>query len=113
MVISDYFGNYGYMDADKAIRGGTDMMLATAGNDAIITDTTSATSVLAMRQASKNIMYTMVNSYTYDTYDADEITGWMMNFYITDVILAVAVIILEILIIRNCKKKKRAAGSEE
>lgn len=114
MVISDYFGNYGYMDADKAIRGGTDMMLATAGNDAIITDTTSATSVLAMRQASKNIMYTMVNSYTYDHYDPNEIPGWVMKFYMADVALAAAVIIVEILMIRNYKKKKQgAAGSEE
>jgi len=38
MVISDYFGNYGYMDADRAVRGGTDMMLGTAGNEALMTD---------------------------------------------------------------------------
>ena len=50
------------MDADKAIRGGSDAMLGTAGNDAILTDQTSATSVLAMRQATKNILYTVVNS---------------------------------------------------
>jgi beta-glucosidase len=51
MVLSDYFGNYGYMDADKAVRGGTDAMLGTTGNDAIMTGQESATSVLAMRQA--------------------------------------------------------------
>lgn len=109
MVISDYFGNYGYMDADKAIRGGTDMMLATAGNDAILTDTTSATSILAMRQASKNIMYTMVNSYTYDNYDPNVISGWVMKFYMADAALAAAVIIIEILMLRSYKKKKQSA----
>lgn len=57
LVLTDYFGNYGYMDADKAIRGGSDIMLGTAGNDAILTDQTSAASVLAMRQATKNILY--------------------------------------------------------
>lgn len=31
LVLTDYFGNYGYMDADKAIRGGSDAMLGTAG----------------------------------------------------------------------------------
>ena len=67
MVISDYFGNYGYMDADRAVRGGTDMMLGTAGNDAIMTDL-SATSVIAMRKAVKNILYTTVNSSAYENY---------------------------------------------
>ncbi|MDD3251159.1 MAG: glycoside hydrolase family 3 C-terminal domain-containing protein [Lachnospiraceae bacterium] len=109
MVLSDYFGNYGYMDADKAIRGGTDMMLATAGNDAIITDTTSATSVLAMRQASKNIMYTMVNSYTYNNYDPNVVPAWMMNLYIADAALAAVLIILEVLMIRSYKKKQQNA----
>ena len=58
-VLTDYFGNSTYMDADQAIRGGTDCMLVaydTATNH--VTDTTSATSVLAMRQACKNILYT-------------------------------------------------------
>lgn len=105
MVLSDYFGNYGYMDADKAIRGGNDMMLATAGNDAILTDTTSATSVTAMRQASKNIMYTMVNSYTYDNYNPNQISGWIMKFYIADGVLAAVLIILEVLLIQNYRKK--------
>ena len=109
MVISDYFGNYGYMDADKAIRGGTDMMLATAGNDAIMTDTTSATSVIAMRQASKNIMYTMVNSYTHDNYNPNEIPGWIMTFYIVDGIVAVLLVLAEALLIMSYRKKMKNA----
>ena len=88
MVLTDYFGNYGYMDADKAIHGGSDMMLATAGNDAILTDQTSAISVQAMRRACKNIMYTMVNSYTYENYDPNEVEGWVMTLYIVDGILS-------------------------
>lgn len=44
-VLSGYFGNYGYMDADRAIRGGTDVMLGATGNEAILTDQTSAASV--------------------------------------------------------------------
>lgn len=107
MVLSDYFGNYGYMDADKAIRGGTDMMLATAGNDAILTDTTSATSVIAMRQAAKNILYTMVNSYTYENYEGRSVSGWIMTFYIIDAVIAVIVVILEVLLIMSYLKKRR------
>lgn len=108
MVLTDYFGNYGYMDADKAIRGGSDMMLATSGNDAIVTDQTSATSVLAMRQACKNIMYTMVNSYTYENYDPNSISTWVMVFYIVDAILVAMLILLEILTIRGFLKKRKA-----
>lgn len=106
MVLSDYFGNYGYMDADKAIRGGTDMMLATAGNDAILTDTTSATSVQAMRQASKNIMYTMVNSYTYDNYDPHQIPSWIMAIYVVDAALAAVLVFVEVFAWRSYKRKK-------
>jgi beta-glucosidase len=106
MVLSDYFGNYGYMDADKAVRGGTDMMLATAGNDAIMTDQTSATSVLAMRQACKNIMYTMVNSYTYDTYNPNQVSGWVKTFYVVDAVLAVALVAAEIFLVLDYRKKK-------
>ena len=109
MVLTDYFGNYGYMDADKAVRGGSDIMLATAGNDAIMTDTTSATSVLAMRQACKNIMYTMVNSYTYETYDPSAVSGWVRAFYVVDAIGAVILLAAEAALIVSFRKKKREA----
>ena len=87
MVISDYFGNYGYMDADRAVRGGTDLMLGTAGNDAIMTDL-SATSVIAMRQAAKNIFYVVVNSSAYEEYTPGQIPSWMQLLYIADAVLA-------------------------
>lgn len=103
MVLTDYFGNYGYMDADRAVRGGTDMMLATAGNDAIMTDTTSATSVKAMRQACKNIMYTMVNSYTYVNYDPNHISTWVKVFYVVDVVGLIALAGGEVLLIKKRK----------
>ena len=107
MVLSDYFGNYGYMDADKAIRGGCSMMLATAGNDAILTDSTSATSLLAMRQACKDIMYTMVNSYTYETYDPNAVSGWMLTFYVVDGVCIAALAVLEVLLIIRYRKKTK------
>ena len=66
-VLTDYFGVYGYMDSDMGIRGGTDCMLVAYDTETNhVTDTTSATGVLAMRQACKNIMYTVVNSRAYD-----------------------------------------------
>ena len=108
MVLTDYFGNYGYMDADKAIRGGSDIMLATAGNDAILTDQSSATSVLAMRQASKNVLYTVVNSnaYTPEAYAAASATPqWIKTTYMVDAALAIVLVLAEVLVIRSYRKK--------
>ncbi len=107
MVLTDYFGNYGYMDADKAVRGGSDMMLGTAGNDAIMTDTSSATSVKAMRQAAKNIFYTVVNSGLYADYDPDAVPAWHMVFYVVDGVILVALALLEVLTVRSYMKKKK------
>lgn len=106
MVISDYFGNYGYMDADRAVRGGTDMMLGTAGNEAIMTDL-SATSVIAMRQAVKNIFYTTVNSSAYENYVPGTIPSWLKMVYGADAAVAVLLLGLEILVIRGYLKKKK------
>ena len=107
MVISDYFGNYGYMDADRAVRGGTDLMLGTAGNEAIMTDL-SATSVIAMRQAVKNIFYTTVNSTAYENYVPGTIPSWLKLVYGVDAVIALLVIAGEILVIRSYRKKKTA-----
>lgn len=110
MVLTDYFGNYGYMDADKAIRGGSDAMLGTAGNDAILTDQSSATSVKAMRQATKNILYTVVNSnaYTDENYAAAHATpGWIKLLYGVDTAVIIMLMALELLLIRSFKKKKQ------
>lgn len=110
MVLTDYFGNYGYMDADKAIRGGSDAMLGTAGNDAILTDQSSATSVKAMRQATKNILYTVVNSnaYTDENYAAAHATqGWMKLLYGVDTAVIIMLVAFELLLIRSYKMKKQ------
>ncbi len=106
MVISDYFGNYGYMDADRAVRGGTDLMLGTAGNEAIMTDL-SATSVIAMRQAAKNIFYTTVNSTAYENYVPGTIPSWLKLVYGVDVLIAFLVSAGETLVIRSYRKKKK------
>ena len=112
MVLSDYFGNYGYMDADRAVRGGTDIMLGTAGNDAVMTDDESASSVIAMRQAVKNIFYTVVNSRAYENYVPGQIPDWMKILYGVDAGLAAVAVILEILSVRHYKKKKETVTQE-
>lgn len=66
-VLTDYYGVYGYQDSDRFIRNGNDCMLVAYDTETNhVSDTTSATSVKAMRQAAKNILYTTVNSRAYD-----------------------------------------------
>lgn len=105
MVITDYFGNYGYMDADRAIRGGSDLMLGTVGNEAIMTDL-SATSVIAMRRATKNVLYTIVNSNAYSEYTSVRMYPWMKVVYGVDVIIVLALLGMEIITIKKYKKEK-------
>ena len=62
MVISDYDGSYGYMITDAAVRNGGDMMLNTVERDSDELNKKSATIMIAMRQACKNILYTIANS---------------------------------------------------
>ena len=111
MVLTDYFGVYGYMNADQAIRNGTDFCLVnypTATN--YVTDTTSATSVLAMRQATKNILYTVVNSRAYDPANLETgMAAWEITFIVVDVIVALVIVGLEVLVIRKVKKIKTTA----
>lgn len=106
MVLSDYFGDYGYMDADRAIRGGTDSMLGTTGGRAIVDDE-SATSVLAMRQAAKNIMYTVVNSVAYEDYTGNQLPKWIAVTYGIDAGIAALLIAWEILSVLRYRKKIR------
>lgn len=107
-VLTDYYGVYAYMDADQAIRGGTDMCLSpmdTATNH--LTDTTSATSIKAARQACKNIMYTIVNSRAYDEENLNPaMPVWEILMIIVDVILAALIIWMEILTVKKYKKMK-------
>ena len=108
--VTDYFGGYGYQDADRMIRGGSDLMLATYDNGFnYVDDTTSATSVKAMRQASHNILYTVVNSRAYAS-DVDETTpAWIIAIRVADGIVAVILLALCVLAVRQYLKKKGEA----
>ena len=59
MVITDFVTTEPYMNSDKMVRAGGDLSLCNYGP---VEDTTSATGVAAIRQATKNVLYTVVNS---------------------------------------------------
>ena len=105
---TDYFGGYGYQDADRMIRNGCDLMLATYSTpQSTVTDQTSATSVIAMRQASKNILYTVVNSRAYDKEVSTGLPTWQKILYAIDVILVLLLACLEFLVIKKYLAKKK------
>lgn len=106
-ALTDYYGVYGYQDADRMIRNGNDCMLVAYDTETNhVTDTTSATSVKAMRQACKNIMYTVVNSRAYDEANLNTgLLGWQKAAIAVDVVLAVVLIALEVVAVKKFKKR--------
>lgn len=107
-VSTDMFAGYGYYDADIAIRSGVDSMLSPMGmEDATVTDQTSATSVIAMRNSCHNILYTVVNSRAYDTDTKAELVLWKRIMLSVDFVAATLLIIMEILIIMKFRKNKQ------
>ncbi len=91
MVLTDYFGGYGYQDADILIRNGNDFCLTPQMTDfSRVTDTTSATSVIAMRQACKNILYTCANSRAYAIASKGGTPGWVKTMYVIDALIVAA-----------------------
>lgn len=109
-VLTDYFGVFGYMNADQAIRNGTDCMLVSYDTDTNhIVDKESATGILAMRTASKNILYTIVNSRAYAPENLD--TGmmtWQIAAIVIDIILAAVIVALEVVTIRRFRKREKS-----
>jgi len=105
---TDYFGGYGYQDSDRMIRNGCDLMLATYETpQSTVTDQTSATSVIAMRQASKNILYTVVNSRAYDKSVNTGLPTWVKILYAVDAVLICLIACLEYLAIKKYLAKKK------
>jgi beta-glucosidase len=107
-VLTDYFGGYGYQDADRMIRGGTDCMLATYDNGFNYLHDTSATSIIAARQSCKNILYTTVNSRAYAGNVDSGLMNWQIAAIVIDVILAILIILLAVFAYRKYKKDKAA-----
>ena len=107
MVLTDYFGVYGYMDADQAIRNGTDFCLVNYPTETnYLTDTTSATGVLAARQACKNILYTVVNSRAYAEENLNPgLPTWQLIGYGIDAVLVLILAALEIKAVKNYKRR--------
>lgn len=114
-VLTDYFGVYGYMSSDQAIRNGTDAMLVAYDTETNhVKDTKSATGVQAMRQACKNVMYTVVNSRAYAPENLQTgLMAWQIMAIVADVILAAGLLGLEAVALKRYKKRSAGEASVE
>lgn len=110
LVETDYDGSYGYMITDHCIRSGNDLMLGFGSAESNVLSDQSATAVSAMRQACKNILYTIGNSgYYADGDPAGGMTNMNKMFLTIDVVIALIIIAIEaILIVRYMKKKRNS-----
>lgn len=110
MVLTDWNGSYGYQNTDDCVRNGNDAMLGFNQHESNkITDLDSATLVKALRQASKNILYTVANSGNYTSEDANsgEMQQMTKIFIAADIIIAVLCLgIMSVIVIRWLKKRK-------
>ncbi len=111
MVETDYNGSYGYQITDHCIRNGNDLMLGFNSAASNVLADKSATAVQAMRQASKNILYTIGNSGYYTLNDQSK--GGMSNmtkiFLCLNIITALVVLIPLCIVLYRWFKKKKAA----
>lgn len=107
MVLTDYFGVYGYMNADRAIRNGNDFCLTAIDTGSNYVKDRSATAQLALRKASHNILYTTVNSRAYDPKNLNMgMMGWQIATLIIDIVLIALAIFLALKAWRNYAVRK-------
>ena len=108
MALTDFFRNngHGFMNADAALANGVDAMLSTFdGPDNNVADPTHPTSVLQMRNACKNVMYTVVSSWLYEDGKVNiGMEGWKKAAIGIDIALGAALIAGAALIYRKSKK---------
>ena len=109
MVLTDFYGVYGYQDSDRLIRNGGDFCLVNYDTETNhLTDTTSATALVSARQACKNILYTVANSRAYYPENLNPgMPGWEKVMIGVDVVLAAALIALEVLVVKKGYAKRK------
>ena len=112
MALTDFFRNngHGFMNADAALANGVDAMLSTFnGEENNVANPEHPTAVLQMRNACKNVMYTVVNSWAYDgEHEETGMENWKKAGIGIDIVIALFMAGMEVLVIRGYKKRKNA-----
>ena len=112
MALTDFFRNngHGFMNADAALANGVDAMLSTFnGEENNVANSEHPTAVLQMRNACKNVMYTVVSSWAYDgEHEETGMENWKKAGIGIDIVIALFMAGMEVLVIKGYKKRKSA-----
>ena len=112
MALTDFFRNngHGFMNADAALANGVDVMLSTFnGEENNVANPEHPTSVLQMRNACKNVMYTVVSSWDYDgEHEETGMENWKKAGIGIDIVIVLFMAGMEVLVIKGYKKRKSA-----
>lgn len=112
MALTDFFRNngHGFMNVDAALANGVDAMLSTFnGEENNVANPEHPTAVLQMRNACKNVMYTVVSSWAYDgEHEETGMENWKKAGIGIDIVIALFMAGMEVLVIRGYKKRKNA-----
>lgn len=108
-VLTDNFANngWGFMNADLAFNNGVDALLTTYDSGLNRMQNLDApSSVQTLRNASKHILYTVVNSSAYSE-DASNtgIPSWQIVAYTVDAVLLIGLVVLEIALVKGYQRK--------
>ena len=110
-VITDYSLNT-YTHVDEMIRAGGDLFLTQDAKTFNMKD--DATQITLLRQATKNVLYSVVNSNAMSVEtDGYLMPVWMMVMIVVDVVIVLLLALWGTLAIRSVKRSEKAAGAKE
>lgn len=109
-VLTDYFADFGYMDAERAIyNGGSSCLINRDVNTNYIKNTDNPTTVQYMREACHDVLYTAVNSRGFE--EENLTTGlmiWQIILIVADIVIGVLLVVFELFVVRKGYQKRKA-----
>ena len=113
IVLTDYFADFGYMDATRSIyNGGSACLINRDVGTNYVTDTDNPTTVQQMRRACHDILYTAVNSrgLAPENLSSGPMT-WQIILVVVDVVIVLVLAALELLVVRKGYAKRKTAAA--
>ncbi|HIS52411.1 MAG TPA: glycoside hydrolase family 3 C-terminal domain-containing protein [Candidatus Onthomonas avicola] len=113
IVLTDYFADFGYMDATRSIyNGGSACLINRDVGTNYVTDTDNPTTVQQMRRACHDILYTAVNSrgLAPENLSSGPMT-WQIILVVVDMVIVLVLAALELLVVRKGYAKRKTAAA--
>ncbi|MDO4340790.1 MAG: glycoside hydrolase family 3 C-terminal domain-containing protein [Eubacteriales bacterium] len=108
-VLTDYFADFGYMDAERAVyNGGSTCLINRDVNTNYIKNTDNPTTVRHMREACHDVLYTAVNSRGFEEENLSSgLMAWQIILIAADIVIAVLLLAFEFFIVRKGFQKRK------